>query len=482
VRRFALLIPIFLSTLAACAPLPETSPEPIPQQQTTKPVVAPKPLPVVIVPIVIPVPAPVPVTPQPAPPPQTPPPTDSISSVGAPLPEFGNDTMASVTGSFFRADLPEALRRPIRVGIFTDRRVHHIECGEFCRITLDDGSSGRVAGSLEAQIYSGHLIFTGDGHRYLSERNLATIQAWNDGDFVRINGKSYRGILEVALTNGYLRVVNILPVEDYLRGVVPNEIGRLDSTMFEALKAQAVAARTYAYKHFNSRVSQGFDVYADVHDQVYEGHDGESALANQAIDESYGVVMQWKGSLIEAYYHSTCGGHTESMEAWNKAPVPYMQAVPDLDPQGNSWCSLSSYSTWEYHYSWSEFSRLAKLYINTASPDTLLIFNRIYKVSILDRLPGHRVGRVLFNTDRGPFIVRGDKNRWLFRLPNAADKTLPSAWFDVFQDADGLTVRGRGFGHGIGLCQMGARAMAKANIDYKEILWHYYPNVDLVKW
>ena len=399
----------------------------------------------------------------------------------APLPEFGEETPPSVTGQFRREDIPQIYKRRIRVGLPSDHRVHKLECGGDCRV-VTDGSGRRFPSTFGAYWDGNDLVLEAGKERFRAKSKLVRIENWKEGALVAIDGKPYRGVIELAGTANGFRVVNELPVEEYLLGVVPNEIGRLDSTMFEALKAQAVAARTYAYKHFLSRQSQGFDVYADVHDQVYEGFGGEAPLASLAVEESNGVTMQFNKQLIEAYYHSTCGGHTESVEAWNRAPVPYLKAVPDLDPQGNAWCALSSYSQWEVHYTWPELTQVAKQYLQTANPDTVIDFHRIEKVLVLDRLPGMRVANVLFVTDKGTFVVKGDKNRWIFRNPQTPEKTLPSAWFDVVQDSAGLTLKGRGFGHGIGFCQMGARALAKAGFGYKEILWHYYPTVDLVKW
>lgn len=400
-----------------------------------------------------------------------------------PIPAL-SDSAPPITGQFRREDLPDDMRRNIRVGLSSDKRSHRVFCGDYCRAELGEegANSGRVEGTLVVSIQSGHVVLEAGDHRYRSDGNSLRLEPWDPARILSLNGKSYRGIIEFTVLNGALRVVNSVNVEDYLRGVVPNEIGRLDSTMFEALKAQAVAARTYAYKHFRSRSSQGFDVYADVRDQVYDGADGEGDLANQAIDASSGVVMLYEGKLVEAYYHSTCGGHTESVEAWNRKSVPYLKAVPDVDPQGNAWCSLSSYSSWQFRYTWEQLTRIANKYLSSANPDTLFPFNRIEKVMLLDRHPGYRVASVLFVTDRGTFIVKGDKNRWLFRNPENPEKTLPSAWFELSSDAEGVTLKGRGFGHGIGLCQMGARALAKAGFGYKDILWHYYPNVDLVKW
>ena len=399
------------------------------------------------------------------------------------LPDFSAPVLPKITGKFRREELPKNYRRPLRVGLSNDKHVVHIDCGEFCRVDFEGNGAGRVPGNLTAEIMHDHLVLTSsDGHHFKSEKNVVRIEPWDAGKFVSLEGKPYRGIFEVAQVGHVVRVVNIVAMEDYLRGVVPNEIGHLDTTMFEALKAQAVAARTYAYKHFLSRQSQGFDIYADIRDQVYDGQGAESALANQQIEGSSGVVMQWNNSLIEAYYHSTCGGHTESVETWSRTPVPYLKAVPDVDAMGNPLCALSSYANWEIHYSWDELSRIAKQYLNTSQADPILDFHHISKVVVLNHLPGGRVNNVQFTTDRGTFMVKGDKNRWIFRNPQNPDKTLPSAWFDVSSDDNGITLKGRGFGHGIGMCQFGARTLAKDGFGYKDILWHYYPDVDLVKW
>ncbi|HSQ40935.1 MAG TPA: SpoIID/LytB domain-containing protein [Fibrobacteraceae bacterium] len=400
------------------------------------------------------------------------------------LPEFGEEIpLAAPLVNFVREPIPEMYRRDIRVGLTVGKRVQNLGCDGFCRVTLEPGSRGRVSNTLRAEISGKRLILSDpEGHRYSSNTNVVRLEAWEPGGLVRLDGKNYRGILEVGIYNGALRVVNELPVESYLQGVVPNEIGHLDSTMVEALKAQAVAARTYAYRHYLSRSSQGFDVYADVRDQVYQGVDGESSLANQAILASSGVVILWNHQLIEAYYHSTCGGQTESVSTWKRNPVPYLRPVVDLDSTGAPWCALSSYATWKYYITWGDLSRIAKRYLATTNPEPMLNFHEIRHIKILDRNPGGRVGRLEVSTDRGVFLVTGDKTRWFFRDPRNPEKILPSAWFEMEQNSQGITLRGRGFGHGIGLCQMGARAMAKAGRNYKDILQHYYSGVELSKW
>lgn len=143
---------------------------------------------------------------------------------------------------------------------------------------------------------------------------------------VRFNGKSYRGRIEVfANERGSLTVVNVISMEDYVRGVVPNELSPGGYPQIEALKAQAVAARTYALKNKGQFSSQGFDLLPTTRSQVYQGYSSEHALTNRAVAETSGVIATYKGEPITAYYTSTCGGRTEDGENIFKENVPYLR-------------------------------------------------------------------------------------------------------------------------------------------------------------
>ena len=136
----------------------------------------------------------------------------------------------------------------------------------------------------------------------------------------------YRGSLRVARLTSGLAIINVIRVEDYLRGVVPREVP--SSWPAEALKAQAVAARSYAAIHFGS--AGAYDLYCDTRSQAYNGADGEAASTNAAVAATRGVVPTYGGKPITAYFFSTSGGHTENIEnVWGTAPVPYLKGVDD---------------------------------------------------------------------------------------------------------------------------------------------------------
>jgi stage II sporulation protein D len=141
----------------------------------------------------------------------------------------------------------------------------------------------------------------------------------------------YRGVLEVRpAEEGKLTVVNVVNLEDYLRGVVPNELSPRAFPQIEALKAQAVAARTYALAHLGDYASRGYDVCATPACQVYRGQGSEHPLTDRAVEETRGVVATWRGRPIRAYYTSTCGGHTEEGGAIFDDDAPYLRGVACL--------------------------------------------------------------------------------------------------------------------------------------------------------
>jgi stage II sporulation protein D len=288
-------------------------------------------------------------------------------------------------------------------------------------------------------------------------------------------GKTYRGSWIVLSADTGLTIINHLDTEDYLKGVVPHEIGKLNKEGFEALKAQAVAARTYAYSHLGSRKSQGFDVYADTRDQVYNGRNDEDSLVNEAILATSDIVIKYNGNLIEAYYHSTCGGKTESIEVWGQESKPYLAAVLDSAEDG-VFCQLSKYARWEEKFSKTELPNLFQKNAVNAKADNIFPFSKIEQIFITEKFPSGRVKRLVVFTDKGSFEVFGDKVRWLFQREG---KILPSALFSIAQNGNSYAISGSGFGHGIGMCQFGVIARAKAGQKFDEILKAYYNGVSV---
>ncbi len=179
------------------------------------------------------------------------------------------------------------------------------------------------------------LIETGE------ELAAATITPSRNGDALSVDGATYRGLVEVRPNDGgTLTVVNVVNVEDYLRGVVPNELSPQGFPHIEALKAQAVAARTYALRNRGQFRSKGYDICATPACQVYRGKSSEDALSDRAVEETRGIVASYHGDLINALYTSTCGGHTEDGQNMFEGEVaPYLKGVR-CTPENRAWATI----------------------------------------------------------------------------------------------------------------------------------------------
>jgi len=313
-----------------------------------------------------------------------------------------------------------------------------------------------------------------------------------------LNDKPYRGIVEITLgkNSKSLLALNIIHLEDYLQGVVPAEMGKLSHPGLEALKAQAIAARTYALFRIRQKSNLGssgaereYDMEATVADQIYSGVSVEDPLVNQAIKLTQGKVLTYQGKLVCAYYHANCGGMTEYIEkVWDKPPEPYLIPIDDSD-----FCSWAKNYRWEESWTKDVLQKNIKAFLdsNKNSPDekggdAFASFN-LLDLKIKDKSPSGRVELLEVVTDQGTIPLRADKIRWALKRANNHNSILPSTCFDLDIERGGdnsiqrVTARGRGNGHGVGMCQTGAIGMAKTGYSYKDILVHYYPGVKITK-
>ena len=358
------------------------------------------------------------------------------------------------------------LNRPIQVGVFVSvPSIYVRQKNEDLHITASR-SKLRIKQKGKRQQTTERRVFKpSDGCIVIATDKASLNKACYEGEFV------------LTASGNKINAINVIDIEKYLRGVVPYEIGRLDESKFEALKAQAVAARTYAYKHFGSRKAQGFDVYADTRDQVYKGIHSVSDVTDKAVRETEGVVMTYNGEFITAYYHSTCGGETEGVATWGRPNHPYLQNKPDIRPDGTPWCRESNYTEWTREFDESELRDLFQINAKEAKAN-VPSFSSIHAMNILDTLKSGRIHTLEITTNNGKFTAKADKIRWLFKRGGTI---LPSSFFRIHRNGDQWILKGKGFGHGVGLCQMGARARAQAGQSYIQILTHYYPGITLEK-
>ena len=297
------------------------------------------------------------------------------------------------------------------------------------------------------------------------------------------NGKKYRGEFVISQTDSGFLVVNSLPMDSYLRGVVPLEIGNRTAAEFAAVQAQAVAARTYAYKHLTN--SRAFDMYATVQDQVYGGVDAEKPQADTAIMTTRDVVVLYNGQPITTPYHSTCGGSTAAVsEVWYDQPdQPYLRPVSDRIPGTNNfYCDSSPRFSWTQSYDAAGLRAVMEKYLAAYTKAPKNGLGKITDIREQGRTPSGRIAALTVQTESGSYTLRGNDIRFVLRDPKGA--ILNSTFLSFTRETSGgevssLTVSGRGYGHGIGMCQWGAIGRARAGQNYRTILETYYPGTTI---
>ncbi len=299
---------------------------------------------------------------------------------------------------------------------------------------------------------------------------------------VILDGARYRGILKMLPDGQSVQLINVVYMEDYLRGVVPPEIGKRTEDELEAVKAQAVAARTYAMAHLQQYSNEQYDMKSSIVDQVYQGAGVEDKLVNRAIDVTAGRVLFFEDKYINAYYHSTCGGYTDDIASvWDRKELPYLKSVQD----GGA-CSWSKYYNWSEEFSESQLRGRLEQYLSSDRGRDLRI-GKIRDITITEYTPGGRVATMLVHTDQDVFRFHKDRIRWVVGRTSNPDLILPSDRFKVEIERDNsgdvrsITFSGSGYGHGVGMCQCGAIGLAREGWTYDQILTHYYTGVELRK-
>ncbi|MCU0405771.1 MAG: SpoIID/LytB domain-containing protein [Ignavibacteriaceae bacterium] len=295
---------------------------------------------------------------------------------------------------------------------------------------------------------------------------------------IKVNGKRYRGKIQISSSNDALDIINVLNLEDYVKGVLAKEmpLGK-DEENLEALKALAICVRTYA----TQKIEDGniyFDLYADTRDQVYGGVDAESPLSNKAVKETNNLILKHDGSQSIIFYHSTCGGYTESSQnVFTKEYIPYLTSIKDgSDP----YCKISPRFEWTETYS-------KEIIISRLKSYSLLDNSnyRLEDISILSRFDSGRVNEmeIIVSGDGGEknsVIIKGNEIRSIIRTADGK-MILWSTLFDLSVRSNSVILIGKGFGHGVGLCQWGAIALSRKGWNYKDILNHYYPGIEASK-
>ncbi|MFQ5532771.1 MAG: SpoIID/LytB domain-containing protein [Candidatus Methylomirabilales bacterium] len=276
----------------------------------------------------------------------------------------------------------------------------------------------------------------------------------SDAGLLTIDGRPYRGSVEVWNTPRGLRVINQVALEDYVRGVMKVEAN--PDWPFEALRAQAVVARTFALYERSVDPEAVYHFEATTASQVYRGVSGEHPRSDEAIRSTRGVVLTYRGQIIPAFYHSASGGRTEdAVEVW-EAKHPFIIGVDDPFSTSAPW------HEWSLTISRSEI----RVALSRFGSDV----GQIRRIETVRRTKSGRVRQLRIWHDTGILDIEGKRLRQIL-----GPDRIRSTRFTVFPNGDSVTFVGQGWGHGVGLSQWGAKAMADLGYGYTQILKHYYP-------
>lgn len=324
--------------------------------------------------------------------------------------------------------------------------------------TVLDMASGSVLGRFNGNVLS---VITVSGNRLaVNGKNVnsqsVVLKPINklESNAVIYNGNKYRGALNVKINkSGSLLVINNITIDEYLMGTVPSEMS--PSWSKSALEAQAVAARTYALYTKNQHSSEGYDLCTSTHCQVYSGIAKESPSTTSAVKSTQGYVMTYGGTPICAVFHSSSGGRTENAEdVWGNYN-PYLRSVADEDNSPNK--------NWTVSFTSAEMQKL----LARGSKDV----GAVKSVQMINS--NARSAVVRFKGSKGTIDLSGVKLRSLLGLK--------SSMFTARNAGGQVIFEGHGYGHGLGMSQYGAKAMAEKGKSWQDILKHYYTNVSIDK-
>jgi stage II sporulation protein D len=284
-----------------------------------------------------------------------------------------------------------------------------------------------------------------------------------DNSFVFISDDWYRGRLRLVARPDGLLAVNHVPLEEYLYSVVGSEM--YPFWPLEALKAQAVAARSFILFRLRRPADPDFDVGRTVTWQAYKGYSRESDSTREAVTATTGQVVTYRGQIIEAVYHAASGGHTENVEDIWSAPRPYLRGVPDFDQEAPVY-------SWQKTFTQAELSRL------------LPGVGQVTSLTPVRTTPQGRVVEMRVTGTTGTKTFTGSELRRLLDLRSTLFQVTPTrgdvASTNPVNAPDGsFEFQGRGFGHGLGMSQWGAFGLAQRGYNYQQILQYYYQGTEI---
>ncbi len=356
-------------------------------------------------------------------------------------------------------------------------RLYRVEPAGKNQVYVSDYESKKKIAALNMPL----ILSSSNKPFYIIEVTYGSDQFWHKSIDMAL-----RGNLEIIGSGGLLTLVNIINLEEYLYGVLPGEI--YPSAQTDALKSQAVAARTIAIKNMGRHKKEGFDFCSDVHCQVYRGLSKESERTNKAVDSTRGEIIVFDNRPVETFYHSNCGGCLrDDLFDKRKYLNNKLDRIEDNYPVFSPWeaenwfkSSPSSFSSQTKRISNYRWQRIYD------DDDFMIIFGWPLKdfrdITIIKKGECEHIDILQIERGNVKEKVSGDLKirRYFDNLRSSAFKTeIKYRRGKGINSAERIIIWGAGFGHGVGLSQEGMEAMAKGGFGYREILRHYYKNIDI---
>jgi len=370
----------------------------------------------------------------------------------------------SVTGSAMLAALArdhplsaraDELGAPLRIRLFAGMDLARLDVAG---VSLDAAAGTITSGARSQPI--GTQIVELSANPYLD----VTAVTISNGSIQR----RYPGTLFVQLRDGKLLVIDQVDVETYVASVMSAEVSPGWAT--ESLRAQAIAVRTYAERSRANRGARDYDLNDDTSSQVYHGIDDVAPSLVSAAQDTAGQIVAANSAPASVFYSSSCGGHTASSEELTGQPAPsYLQGVSDLDPSGRAYCSGAPYFRWKNSVSADAMARIVDIPAG-----------QLTSITIADRWPDGRVKKVIAASPTLTVTLDG-REFYSRALSVLGYKVIPSALFDISRDGQQFEIVGHGVGHGVGMCQWGARGRAEAGMNAAQILAAYFPGTSITR-
>ncbi|MDR0486423.1 MAG: SpoIID/LytB domain-containing protein [Elusimicrobiota bacterium] len=344
----------------------------------------------------------------------------------------------------------------VKIGVIVNTNSANIGASANFSISDAKGKKLNLSKGLTRLSYSGGVVSV--------ENNKLTLplRVESDRGLLYANKTAYRGyFLIVKSQQGGIAVINVLKLEDYLKGVVPRESDA--KWPIETLKSQSVISRTYTLANLGKHSAQGFDLCAQTHCQVYGGASAESPLSNEAVSETANQVLTYNGKYAQTVFHANCAGHTENPRyVWGWTDVPkYLEGVKC------GFCKDAPYSQWE--------TLIEEDFIRRQLLKTEKGIGEILEIKPEGKTPGGSAIEVIVKHTKGEIRL----NAYRFRLLTDAWKIKSNTFKEIKKTEGSFYFSGFGWGHKVGLCQWGARGMGLDGKTHNQILQFYYPGTEI---